>query len=133
MGIVKFGGGVAAISGKVAGNVYARNRAGAYIRKWAKPVNAASIRQQEVRAAFGENSSGWGALTDTQRTAWNALAAASERLNRLGDSYVPTGRQIFIEANQNLATAGETLLTDPPSNLTREAAPDSAQSCHLSR
>lgn len=107
MGIVKFGGGVSAISGKVGGNVYARNRTGAYMRNWAKPTNPGTILQSVSRANLATAVSAWASLNNAQVTAWNAYASTMTRLNRLGDSYVPTGRQIYIECTINLALVGQ--------------------------
>jgi len=114
MGLVKFGGGVAGISGKVGGTVYARNGAGAIARNWVKPTNPASPSQTGARTRFGNQSNGWSELSGAERDAWNADVLGLSRLNRLGESYQPKGRQIFMEANNNLALIEQALLTDPP-------------------
>lgn len=113
MALIKYGGGVAGASGSVAGNTYSRNRAGAYIRNWAKPINPTTIAQANVRARFGTSSTNWGTLTKAQVDAWNAYADDLERTNALGETYTPLGRQIFMEANQNLGAVGGTLLSTP--------------------
>lgn len=118
MALVKFGGGVAAMSGKQAGNVYARNRAGAYNRQWTKPVNPSTIPQNDQRSAFANAVAAWMGLTAAQVDAWNALAASSSRTNRLGEPYTPTGRQLFIESSSNRALIGLIPLTvAPPTSL----------------
>lgn len=115
MALIKFGGGVAAASGKVAGTVYARNRSGAYQRNWAKPVNPGTALQSGVRAALSAAATGWAGLTAAQVEAWNAYANTMTRLNRLGDSYVPTGRQIYIEQAMNaFQTLGVLLVKTTP-------------------
>lgn len=115
MALIKFGGGVAAISGKVGGTVFARNKAGAYSRNWAKPTSTPTPKQTANRARFGNQSAGWGALSSAERDAWNAAAPGTQLLNRLGDPYVPTGRQLFLGSNNQLAASGEpTIAAVPP-------------------
>lgn len=113
MSLIKTGGGVAAISGKTGGTVYARNKAGAYSRNWAKPINPGRTRQTDVRSAFAAGSAAYSLLTLPQVAAWDAYASTLTRVNRQGDSYTPTGRQIFIEAYNNNTAAGEAILTAP--------------------
>lgn len=113
MSLIKTGGGVAAISGKTGGTVYARNKAGAYSRNWAKPVNPGTSRQTDVRSGFAGGSAAFSLLTAAQVAAWQAYAAALTRVNRQGDSYTPTGRQIYIEQYNNMSAIGQTPLSIP--------------------
>lgn len=118
MGLIKFGGGVAGISGKIGGTVYARNKSGAYARNWTKPVNPGSVPQSDARANLAAAVAGWATRTNEQQLAWNAYAAGMTRLNRLGESYVPSGRQIYIEQFINMFTALLVPLSVPgPSNV----------------
>lgn len=117
MALIKFGGGVSAISGKIGGTVYARNRGGAYARNWAKPTNTPTTKQSSNRLAFGNVSKAWAALTVLQQENWNTLASTVTRMNRLGDLYTPTGRQIFLESANNLRVVGFDPLTDAPPSL----------------
>ena len=105
-------GGIAA-SGSVAGVTFARNRAGQYARAWAKPVNPATVRQTEVRSAFGVSSVGWGVLDQSGVDSWDAYAQQFIRLNRLGEEYTPKGRQMFMEINQNLSIIGQAQIAEP--------------------
>lgn len=117
MGLIKFGGGVSAISGKIGGTVYARNRGGAYARNWAKPTNTPTAKQSANRLAFGNVSKDWAGLTSSQQDGWDALASTVSRLNRLGDAYTPTGRQVYLESANNMRVIGQTPLTDAPVSL----------------
>lgn len=114
MALVKYGGGVASMSGKQGGAVHSRGRTGAIIKDWTKPCNPANAKQSQRRASFAGQTAAWGLLTDAQRSAWNAFAASMTRLNRQGDSYVPTGRQMYIELNANLNLIGQVSITAPP-------------------
>lgn len=115
MALIKTGGGVAAISGKTGGTVYGRNKAGAYQRNWAKPINPGRIRQSDVRSSFAAASAAFSLLSLAQVDSWNAYAALLTRLNRQGDSYTPTGRQTFMECYNNMIAIGVTPLVTPSS------------------
>lgn len=115
MSLVKYGGGVAAISGKTGGTVYARNKAGAYSRNWAKPINPGRSRQTDVRSSFAAASAAYAQLTLTNVKAWASYAALVTRLNRQGDSYTPSGRQMFMECYNNAISIGASPLSTPSS------------------
>lgn len=123
MALVKQPAGGVAASGTIAGQVYARNRAGNYVRAWAKPVNPRTDKQTFVRNAFAVASTTWGMLTDAQIAQWDSYAAQLTRFNRLGEAYTPKGRQIYVETATNLGVVGMTALdvpataTDAPSFL----------------
>lgn len=106
MGLIKFGGGVAGISGKIGGTVFARNKAGAYARNWAVPVNPSTPIQNQARLQLTNAVADWMTLTAPQVAGWNAMAVTMTRINRQGDSYVPSGRQVFIEQYINASTTG---------------------------
>ncbi len=114
MALIKYGGGVSVIAGKQGGAVHARNRAGAYIRNWAKPSGGPTASQTVRRAQFAAQSNAWRDLTDAQREDWNTFAAGMTAFNRLADAYTPTGRQVFISCNQNLSLVGEAAILDAP-------------------
>lgn len=123
MALIKFGGGVAGISGKIGGTVFARNKAGAYARNWAKPVNPVTPAQSLVRGIFGTGSHQWGILTSAERDEWNAQAALQQRINRFGEVYTPSGRQYFLETYNALTQAGLPAITTPVVAATPPAAP----------
>lgn len=114
MALVKYGGGVASMSGKLGGTVAARNRAGAYFRNWAFPTNEPTPSQTAHRVMFAAQSAGWSALTTPQRNAWESWAEGLTEYNQQGDAYIPTGRQMYMSCNTNLALAGATAIAAPP-------------------
>lgn len=124
MALVKGPAGGIAASGTIGGQVYARNRAGQYARAWAKPVNPNTVRQAQVRSMFGNSSTNWALLSDSDIEAWDAYAAQLVRINRLGEPYTPKGRQIFMEVTQNLQTISQTLIATP-SGFTESPSMDS--------
>lgn len=100
MGLVRYGGGVVQMSGSIAGNTYARNRFGNYVRARTKPVNPNSHRQQRIRAIIAELTEHWySTLTGAQRTTWDTYAAAIVMKNRLGENIHLTGFNHYIRSN----------------------------------
>jgi len=118
MAKVQLGGGVAAISGKSGGTVFARNKGGAYMRNFVVPTNPSTVYQEEARDRLAQYSNEWRTLTDAQREAWNAWAAEHPVIDRLGASKNLTGAQAYTKINTNRdlagdATANATTPSDP--------------------
>lgn len=123
MALVKFGNGVASISGKIDGTVFSRVRGGAVARGWTNPIKAPTALQISYRTAFAAIVAEWANLSASERTAWNAQALTAERQNRLGETYVPSGRQLFMELNKNLSLVGSALIQSPPLSWIKPAPP----------
>lgn len=100
MALVKFGGGITDMSGSIAGNTFARNRYGNYVRSRTKPVNPNSIRQANIRALVSHLAEEWnGTLNAAQRAAWGVYAAAVNMKNKLGETINLSGFNHFIRTN----------------------------------
>ena len=122
MALVKYGGGVVGMAGKIAGNVYARNRYGQYARAWAKPTNPKTARQTAVRALASTLGDAWQAtLDDAQRAAWRDYAAAVPMKNKLGETMNLSGFNHFYRSNSAILNAGLTLVEDGPTVLSLPA------------
>lgn len=102
------------IRGSIGGTTFARNKAGAYARNRTKPTNPNTDRQSLVRSRFGSNAFGFSQLTQDQVLAWNQFSQGYPAINRLGESYTPTGKQGYMLCNQNLAMIGQPAITVPP-------------------
>lgn len=103
MALIKFGGGITEMRGSIAGNVYSRNRYGAYARARTVPVNPNTSLQQEVRSALSALTARWSStLTSAQRTAWNLYGSSVEMTNKLGETIHLSGFNHFIRSNQFL-------------------------------
>jgi len=115
MAKVQFGGGISAMSGKVSGNVYARNKGGAYVRNWVRPTNPQTSAQQNQRNTLSLKSAAWRTLTDEQRDSWKSWANDNPILDRMGASIVLTGAQAYtkININRDNASDGATQTTTP--------------------
>ncbi len=117
MALILLGGAVADIRGSVAGNTYARNSSGNYVRNRTKPVYPASEAQQTAAANMSTIVASWGNdLTIAQREAWNALAARTNRRNKLGQSITVSGFNLYTRSNLLLLLTGQALVTAPPVN-----------------
>lgn len=119
MALVKFGGGVVQMSGKIAGNVFARNSGGNYVRGWTKPVNPNSPAQQAVRSALSLLMVRWKeTLTAAERIAWETYAAAVKVPNRFGEMINVSGVNMYIRSNTYLTRSGDTVVDAGPTTLT---------------
>jgi len=107
MAKVQFGGGISGMSGKLGGNVFARNKGGAYTRNWVRPTNPSTVAQQNQRNLLALKSAAWRNLTDSQRDSWKTWAADNPVLDRLGASIVLSGAQAYTKININRDNASD--------------------------
>ena len=115
MALVKYGGGVIQMSGSLAGNTFARNRYGNYVRARTKPVNPKSTNQVLVRAVMATLTARWSqTLTAVQRTAWNLYASSVSMSNKLGETIYLSGFNHYIRSNHWFARMARTLVDDGP-------------------
>ena len=114
MALIKLTAIVDNISGKLNGTVFAKNKGGHYMRSKSKPSNPRSTFQTAVRARFGAIAQLWGALTQAQRNAWNAMASEFPYKNRLGDTKILSGFALHQKLNTNLAIIGQPAVSNPP-------------------
>lgn len=114
MALIKLTAIVDNISGKLNGTVFAKNKGGHYMRSKSKPSNPKTSWQVAVRARFGAIAQLWGALTQAQRNAWNAMASEFPYINRLGDSKILSGFALHQKLNTNLAVIGKPAISSPP-------------------
>lgn len=116
MAKIKFGMMMTDARGKLGGQVFSKNRSGAYVRTKVTPVNPRTASQQANRALLGNLSSQWSALTDTQRSAWNSAVESWQKTNVFGDLQKPTGKNLFTGLNKNVLNLFEdsTVMLLPP-------------------
>lgn len=109
---------ISAPSGSLGGIVFSHNRAGAYMRNRATPVNPNTVYQQEVRSIMGALAAYWGeTLTESQRAAWDLYAYNVPMINRVGDPINVGGIGMFMRTNvpalQTGAGGGAIIATAP--------------------
>jgi len=100
MALVKFGGGITAMSGSIAGNTFAKNRYGSYVRARTKPVNPNTALQSKCRSAVSFCADRWAnTLTAGQRTAWNLYASNVIMKNKLSEAIHLSGFNHYVRSN----------------------------------
>jgi len=115
MALIKYGGGIVQMSGSIAGNTFARNHYGNYVRARTKPINPNTPGQQECRAALALLTTLWSqTLTAAQRTAWNLYGSSVAMTNKLGETVYLTGFNHFIRSNNVMARFGGTPIAAGP-------------------
>jgi hypothetical protein len=125
MASIKLSAIVSAARGKVGGNVFSANKAGAFVRTYVKPTNRNTLAQQAVRGRFGTLSSGWRNVSAEVRGQWNTMAVQYPYMNRLGDMATYTGQQLYnkLQGNINACRQGNLLDQAAPSFLNRPQTP----------
>ena len=119
MALVKYGGGIVAMSGSIAGNTHARNRYGNYMRARTKPVNPNTDIQQKVRSVISFLAEYWSTtLSSAQRTAWGVYAANVNMKNKLGETINLSGFNHFIRSNSPRAYQNIAIVEDGPTDFT---------------
>lgn len=102
------------LAGSIAGNTWARNKGGLYLKRRAAPTNPTSIRQTAVRTVLSSLSGAWAALTSTQQQQWRDWAALHPLTDSLGQSFNMSGQQAYISLNARVLDAGGTAVATPP-------------------
>lgn len=103
--------------GKIAGAVASKNRSGNYFRSKVSPVNPNTVAQQSVRSHFGQWSKAFRNLSAAQIAGWNEGAKEFAKSNIFGDKVLPTGHNLFVALNTNLALIGVSYVGDCPKNI----------------
>lgn len=111
---VKWGALIAEARGAMGGIVASRNRAGAFLRNRTKPVDPGSAKQNIQRSNMTNGVAQWRDLSAAARDLWNAKALVTSFTNRIGESFHPTGMNIFMKSAQLLLAGQLTAITTPP-------------------
>lgn len=112
---------VADLRNKLNGTVFAKNRYGLYARTKVTPVNPQTTYQQQNRAVLGNNSSAWRGLTQDQRNAWIAAAPNFPVTDIFGNVHNLSGQALYVKLNNNLANAGQSAISLPPTPVAMPA------------
>lgn len=121
MASVRYGAFITEMRGSVGGSTFKGSKYGPVcqtkeeaIASSAKLTKADAGRLFQPTKIIAEVSGLWRLLTDAQRAAWNAAAPNWPALNRFGDTYTPSGFQVFMKLNAQLANLTGVTLGDPP-------------------
>jgi hypothetical protein len=105
--------------GSVGGSTFSRNNAGPFVRTRALPTHRLTIRTQDVKVALGHSANSWSTVLDqTQRDAWDALAATLTFYNKLNQPFTPSGYQVRQKSSTNLHSIGLAALSAAPAFFT---------------
>lgn len=111
MAKIKFGAMMVDASGKLGGQVFSKNRGGAYIRTKTTPLNPQTTAQMAIRGIFSSISSAWSGLSEESRQSFNNLVSSYARTDIFGDLRNPSGKNLFQRLNQNLVISGQAQIT----------------------
>ena len=104
---------IADARGSVNGTVYSRGIGGLYMKNRVSPLNPQSSKQSAVRSQLSSLAAAWRSLTDSQRNAWKGQVDNYPATNRLGETYTPSGYQLYMTLNSNLNAVNATNLNSP--------------------
>jgi hypothetical protein len=114
MAKIKLGALAQDVRGSIAGNTFARNKGGSYVRQKSSPTQPRTVRQVEQRAILANASGLWKGLTEELRNAWNVYAANNPITNVFGDAILLSGHGAFVQVMALRATIGLAASTTPP-------------------
>ena len=117
MAKIKFGMFMTDARGKVGGQVFSKNRGGAYVRTKVTPANGQTARQSYVRQLLGAISQSWSGLTQSARDSFDGAVAQWSKTDIFGDIRNPTGKNLFTRLNINLANSGQPEILLAPEKL----------------
>jgi hypothetical protein len=92
--------------GKVGGVVFSRSRVGTTIGSRAVQKNSPSPMQSSRRIIMAAALQAWRNLTDANQVSWGQVAVAQTWKNSLGQTYSPTGLQLWQQAYVNASYVG---------------------------
>ena len=117
MAKIKFGMFMTDARGKVGGQVFSKNRGGAYVRTKVTPANGQTARQSFVRQLLGAISQSWSGLTQSARDSFDGAVAQWSKTDIFGDIRNPTGKNLFTRLNINLANSGQAEILIAPDKV----------------
>ncbi len=114
MAVIKYSALISEMRGKLNGTVLSRNRYAAYAHTKVTPNNPRTTIQQINRSMFAQLSQMWRTLTQEQLDSWNTAVYEFLKTNIFGDSYKPSGINLFIRLNMNLNNIHRPIIYVPP-------------------
>jgi hypothetical protein len=119
MAKILLGAAIGDARGSVGAHTFTKGRFGPVLRQKVSPVQPRSAKVMAIRAFFQRISGYWSsAAMDAYRAGWDSLAAITNFTNAFGNTYHPTGLQLFQMCNRNLQLLGLPILDPAPANLT---------------
>lgn len=126
MAKIKFGMMMTDARGKLGGQVFSKNKGGAYVRTKVTPANPQTADQTARRSLFAAISQSWSGLTASQISAWNEAVESWKSTDIFGDLLAPTGKELYQRLNNQLQVVGGSALTSPPAKIELPNSPITA-------
>lgn len=121
MASIKYSALVTDIKGSIGGTTFKGTRAGAVIQNKViqppYPAEGAKITKADAGRSMrtiGNNVQAWKALPPDEQEAWNMAAPNFPFKNKFGESYTPSGYQLFQSISADLQLVGAAILDLPP-------------------
>lgn len=121
MAKVSFSALISDMRNKLNGSVFARNRGGSYLRTKVTPINPKTSAQVAQRSLLTSYAQAWRGLSEAERLAWNGAVGSWAKTDIFANIVVPSGNTLYIRLNINIALAGGTPITTPPSPVGAQA------------
>lgn len=112
MALIKLGGLVTAISGKVGGQTLGTSASGSYMKNSGTPRKSISLLQQQKMQRMATSAQAWRGLSDAQRLSFNVASPDYPYLNRVGETKFYSGYAIYTKLRNNLLNVGSSNLPE---------------------
>lgn len=132
MASVRIGPLAGQVSGSVGDITFSHNRCGAYVRARTPCKLHGTDPWVQAKNRFSSQSAAWATLSDEERLAWRTYSPNHPITDRLGESRILTGQQLFTGINSRLDLSGYSTLTLPPATPTPSALSSLSVSGNLS-
>lgn len=113
MALLKLGGIITSISGKLGGNILGSGINGNYIKSNSYSQQHPSALQSKQRTQLYPVTQIWRTLNSTQKALWAAETVNYPYVNRVGDTVEYTAYQLFCYLNLNLQLIGQAHILVP--------------------
>lgn len=117
MAKIKFGMFMTDARGKVGGQVFSKNRSGAFVRTKVTPTNAQTVRQSYIRNLLASLSQAWSTLSQSVRDGFDSAVNDWSKTDVFGDIRNPTGKNLYTRLNMNLENSGQAQITAVPAKV----------------
>lgn len=116
MAIVLLGPIVTDIRGKIGGSVFSKSSAGNTVRRLVRPHNPQTAAQTLARSRMTEAMTTFKNMSAAQQLNWKNYGTTINLSNRLGQTFHPTGSQLFAQLATNFRQMNATaaIPTAPP-------------------
>lgn len=102
------------ISGSIGATTFSSNKGGDYMKNKVIPLNPTTARQTLIRGLTAGFAQSWRGLTQAQRDAWNVATINFPVTNRVGNTVILSGEQLYIKLNVVLSNTGSPNILTPP-------------------